>query len=438
LRPLLQATLAFVALIGLGTAVPLPIHAQTNSASADLPANRYLLIVETSRSMQRRSEGTVRAVSNLIGSRMRGQLRLNDTIGVWTFNDTLYTGKLALQDWSEGERSAIAGKIVSFLEEQPYEKQGQLDKVLPALLRVVKNSEFITVILISEGAQDFQGTPFDQQINLSYKQWSAQQQQAHMPFVTVLRARRGQFTNYSVTPAPWPVDMPPLPVDLVRPKTPPGPPVASARRPDPPPMAPPLIISGKKPEPAPVVATNSVVGQQTLAPAAASQPVTQVAQNKTQPEASSTSSAPAPVPGQSSLASAPPTAPAIIQPPPVAQTPLTNGESQAAARLVQESVPAAAPPVTPALETKPASDGPPPNPPASKPDRPAGAQDSSSTPPQVAAAPVAPGSSPAKLIAIALVIAASAAIAGLWLWKRRARPASHVSLITRSLDRDKH
>jgi hypothetical protein len=414
------------------------VAAQTNTSAATLPTNRYLLIVETSHSMQRRGEGALRVVSDLIASRMRGQLRLGDTIGIWTFNDTLYTGKLPLQDWSEGERSAIADKLTSFLQEQPFEKQGHFDKVLPALLRVVKNSEFITVILISEGSQDFQGTPFDQQINQSYKQWNAQQQQAHMPFVTVLRARRGQFTDYSVTPAPWPVDMPPLPADLVRPKTPPStPPVASAPKPAAPPMAPPLIISGRKPNPTLVATTNSVVGQPTLPPTVSSEPVTQPAQTKIQPGGTSTPSVPAAAPDQNLSTPATTGPAAILQPPPATQPSPANAESKSAEGLVQESAPAPPPPLNPTLETKPASDNQPSSQSSSKPGWPAGEQDSPTPAPQVATVPVAQGSSPVRFVVIGLALAGAAAGAGLWLWKRRARPAAHVSLITRSLDRDK-
>src|SRR5438309_7975909 len=52
-------------------------QAQTNTAT---PGNRYLLIVETSRSMQQRSQGTLRAVQQLLLSGMNGQLRRGDTL----------------------------------------------------------------------------------------------------------------------------------------------------------------------------------------------------------------------------------------------------------------------------------------------------------------------------------------------------------------------
>src|SRR5207245_3395193 len=60
--------LAMVALTG----SLFPASSQTNPAS---PANRYLFIVETSRSMQRRSAGMLAAVQQLLNSGIGGQLK---------------------------------------------------------------------------------------------------------------------------------------------------------------------------------------------------------------------------------------------------------------------------------------------------------------------------------------------------------------------------
>src|SRR5262249_45071832 len=115
LRRPLQVAVLFLAM------APQLLRAQTNASTGALPVNRFLLIIETSHAMQRRSDGTLRTINDLIASRMRGQLHLGDSIGVWTFNETPYTGKLPLQEWSEGERAAIANKIFDFLQEQKYE-----------------------------------------------------------------------------------------------------------------------------------------------------------------------------------------------------------------------------------------------------------------------------------------------------------------------------
>src|SRR5215472_6554827 len=65
----------------------------TSEASAALSSNRYLFIVETSRAMQKREEGLKQAVTNLLGSGMRGQLQSGDTVGLWTYNNELHAGR---------------------------------------------------------------------------------------------------------------------------------------------------------------------------------------------------------------------------------------------------------------------------------------------------------------------------------------------------------
>src|SRR5689334_13801733 len=50
-------------------------YCQTNAPASHGRSNRYLLIVETSRSMQRRSAGVLESVQDLLASRMGGQLK---------------------------------------------------------------------------------------------------------------------------------------------------------------------------------------------------------------------------------------------------------------------------------------------------------------------------------------------------------------------------
>lgn len=428
LRRLLQVVVLFLA-----TASLQAVRAETNTPSGTLPLNRFLLIIETSHAMQRRTEGTLRTINNLIATRMRGQLHLGDSIGVWTFNETLSTGKLPVQEWSEGERGAIAGKIFNFVQEQKYEKQPRLDKLLPALLQVVKKSEFITVILISEGSQDFQGTPFDQKINQSYKQWGVQQQKARMPLVTVLRAQHGQFSGYSVTPAPFPVELPPLPVELVRPKSPPSLPVVASPKPAPPPIVPSLIISGRKHEPPPVIlpATDNNLAAHTPALVTNSPPATQLAEVK-QPDLPLTST----VPIVSNTLSSDPASPGAVAAPlssPLAQ-PIVTTLAPPAPKLSNEPSPPAS--SLPSQTTEPTRDNALSNSEAGN----RGAVPSSSSVPgtEIATTSAAPASPHGIFIALGLLLAGSAAWVALWLWKRRTRPAAHTSLITRSLDRDRH
>jgi hypothetical protein len=225
------------------------------NAAAPAPSNRFLLIVETSRSMQRRSDGVLKTVKDLLGTGMHGQLQPGDSLGLWTYNKELYAGRFPLQHWTLENTNAVLDRAVHFLEAQKYEKQGQLKAVVPLMVQVVRDSAFITVILISDGAEDLHGTPFDEKVNNSYKAWRTKQQAARMPLVTIFSAQRGHLTDCAVNPAPWPAELPPLSKELLalrQPKPPPEPAKARLR------ILPPLIVSGKKPEPASMLSPAEV------------------------------------------------------------------------------------------------------------------------------------------------------------------------------------
>jgi hypothetical protein len=336
--PLLAALFWFTAL------TPCALLAQTGAAKAPLSANRCLLVVETSRAMQRRSDGVVQAVQHLLKSGFAGQLRVGDTLGVWTYNESLYAGRFPLQTWSPEAQEGITSRTVGFLKEQKYEKQPIIENVLPALSRLIKDSPLITIILISSAEEKIHGTPFDAQINEFYLKWQDAQQKARMPFVVVLRARDGRLADYTVNTPLWPVQMPRLSqeaqsAEAGRAQVPKAAPAS------PPPTVQPLILSGKKTQPeevpAPKVAPPGVTGH-------ASSPATEGASaNKA---LAATPLAPPATPAQIAKAEAAPVVPdmpAVAVPSKPATAPLPILEPKMEIAKAPEIKPIASPPTRP-------------------------------------------------------------------------------------------
>ena len=221
---------------------------------------RYLFIVDTSFSMQRRAANAGKVVGDLLLSGLNGQLRPGDTIGVWTFNEKLNAGSFPLQRWMPQARQRIAVGVVQFLQRQRYEKPTQIDKALAPMMRVVNDSDKITVLLVSEGDDRVSGTPFDAQINEAFKLNSSAQRKSNMPFVTVLRARKGEFIGCRVSMPPWPIEFPEFPAEppVARSPISQEKPKPEAPKPEgPPPTVPSLIVIGKKPEPPASAPTNA-------------------------------------------------------------------------------------------------------------------------------------------------------------------------------------
>ena len=451
-------------------------QAQTNTSP---PGNRYLFVVETSRSMQSRSEGTLRAVQQLLNSGMGGQLRRGDTLGVWTYNDTLFAGKFRLQLWSPETHASTVANVVGFLQQQTYEKNGRLEKVLPALDRVIKDSPFLTIILVSGGEQEIHGTPFDKQINETYDLWQKKQQKARLPVLTALRAKAGQLTDFSVSAAPWPMDMPPLPKELQLAENTRKKPAPATPAPKPAiPTAPNLVISGKQialeKAKAASPTTNTVPDEtaktQSIPPPSLVQEKTTTAPLETSPPANQP---PAPAPAKSTAAPiAPPVQPEPA-PTPAPAPSLTSEPEPETAKTPEPKLSNLAPakfegpslPQTPIVKSEPIASPPStPGQPPSSPDTaaPVTAQEAS---PQTATATSKPdsvsvrasienpgsrlpSSSPTVAVApepflsrkntwtilIPLVVAACALVV---VWARRSRFSRQASLITRSLEREK-
>ena len=75
-------------------------------------------------------------------------------------------------------RSAIENRISEFVRTQKYVKNAALDQVIPAIGQVIRNSDLITVILVSDGLSKIHGTIYDEQINQAYDKWREQQRKA--------------------------------------------------------------------------------------------------------------------------------------------------------------------------------------------------------------------------------------------------------------------
>jgi hypothetical protein len=413
-------------LVAAGLLLAPAVTAQTNTVRPR-PANRWLLVVDTSSAMGRRAEAVKQIVAMLLLTGVKGQMHAGDTLGVWTYNEALYAGRFPLQGWLPENSRPIARRVFEFLDVQTYEKRDRLDKVLPEVDRLVTNSDFITVILITDGSENLTGTPFDDKINSTYRAWKQQQDKAQMPFVTLLRAKHGKYTDYSVNTPPWPMDLPPLPPELevARDQAP-----KPAKRPEQvkPAPVPPLIIRGKKPEPA---QTQSPAGP----PAAAPRPVAS-------PELSAAEKlkeiASEPQPGPSSPANLETGSP-VSTPQPIAASgpaPVPTG----ALELVEGPGPPAAKPkevtAAPEPDRSVASAGPVPAASAFS-NSVASPSPTAGAPAQTAVAIPSESFLSRNLVWIGGLFLAGVAFGLVILLLRRSRPAARASLITRSLNRDK-
>src|ERR1041384_6467004 len=100
-----------------------PLSAQTNAPRAS--TSRYLFIVDTSAAMRRCAPAAQKAIGSLVHSGLGRQLRVGDTVGVWTFDEELHAGRFPLQQWSPERNAAVASNVLAFLQAQRFQKQSR-------------------------------------------------------------------------------------------------------------------------------------------------------------------------------------------------------------------------------------------------------------------------------------------------------------------------
>src|SRR5882757_33566 len=127
--------------------------------------NRWLFIFNTSSTMKDRTKGVQAVTQDLLTTAMHGNLRNGDTIGLWTYNNVLRAEEAPLQTWDPDTAESIARNTVGFMSRYHYEKTAAFGDVLTNMLRVIKISEVVTVILVSDGNDPIKGTPFDDQLS---------------------------------------------------------------------------------------------------------------------------------------------------------------------------------------------------------------------------------------------------------------------------------
>ncbi len=219
MKPIRPLHIIALTLFLISSAAPLP----GQSPAKPKQESRFLFVLNTSSGMSRRSENMYNVAGNLVASGFKGEMKNGDTLGVWTYNETLHTGQFPLKKWSIQTRQDTAAALVEFIKQQKFEKRPRFTNVMESLSALTKISDRLTVLILTDGEETISGTPFDNEINASFKLNEADQRKARMPFVVVIRSEKGKFIGHTVNVAPWPVEFPrftpePEPVVVAPPK----------------------------------------------------------------------------------------------------------------------------------------------------------------------------------------------------------------------------
>src|SRR3954453_2896530 len=78
-------------------------------------ANRFLFVVETSSAMLPFEHAGRQAAFDLLYSGIDGQIHSGDSIGVWTFGESVHAGIFPMQVWLPEQKLQLAGQVGLFV-----------------------------------------------------------------------------------------------------------------------------------------------------------------------------------------------------------------------------------------------------------------------------------------------------------------------------------
>src|SRR5579884_1811871 len=189
------------------------LFAQPKTSEPPPISNRFLFIVDTSSAMKGLQQDELKVVYELLSTSASGQMHAGDSVGLWTFNQDVYSD-LPAQTWTAENHEQVIQRTLTFLQQQRYAKASRLENALADMREVIQASDIITVFIISSGHGKMSGTPFDKEINALYKQALADMKHDPKPVITVLQARAGKIVHFTVNAPPWPVVVPEIPIPI--------------------------------------------------------------------------------------------------------------------------------------------------------------------------------------------------------------------------------
>jgi len=180
-------------LLSLFTAALL-LAAPTSSAQ-EPSSTRFLLIVDTSFSMNAKRPTTAAWIRTVVGTSFQDQIRAGEQFEVWTFNERADTTTFPILAWNPVESGRFAELAARRVLAAKHEKRTLYTPIISALQQLEGNS---LVVLITDGDEKFTGTPFDAAINERFAADGVRLRQAKQPFMVTFQIENHRWRDLSI------------------------------------------------------------------------------------------------------------------------------------------------------------------------------------------------------------------------------------------------
>jgi hypothetical protein len=168
---------------------------------------RFLFIIDTSAGMKPVESAVSEALFDLVYSGVRGHMTNGDTFGIWLVNEQNDTS-FKMEVWKHKyavESAALAAKHV---KERGFKGKARLSDAFADAAVVIKNVQDLHVILISNGETPISGTPFDDIINLRFREMAPHMKRAKATLNTMFVAQEGQIVAWAANSPEFLIEVP--------------------------------------------------------------------------------------------------------------------------------------------------------------------------------------------------------------------------------------
>jgi hypothetical protein len=172
---------------------------------------RYMVAVDTSRSMLPRKPAVVKLVRELVSGGFDNQIAVNDQFTIWVYNEQNYWNRFPIQIWNP-EKSELIGEIgAQFIASEIFEKQTRFDAVAYDINRLLLAHPNMVLLLITDGESPITGIDFDVEVNIEIGNLKKTLKSDRRLFVVSLLSLNGKLQSWRVFPADAELTLPKLP-----------------------------------------------------------------------------------------------------------------------------------------------------------------------------------------------------------------------------------
>jgi hypothetical protein len=180
-------------------------------AEPTLSSNRFLFIIDTSASMKPFENAVRESMFDLIYSGLRGNMTNGDTYGVWLVGEENNTA-FKIETWRQKYTVEMAARAAAHVKDHGFKGKANITQAFNDAANVIKTVEDLTVVLISNGSNPIIGTPFDEAINLRFRELAAPMLKAKATLNITLVARDGRFVAWAMNSPDFLIEIPQVPI----------------------------------------------------------------------------------------------------------------------------------------------------------------------------------------------------------------------------------